>query len=69
METGKGFAPHGVNWGPKEGWKWHKVQIEAVGSGDWGGGVGGGQLCQCSLLRRQWSSITEGEILLEFTGK
>lgn len=33
MGTGKGFAPHGVNKGPKDRWKWPKVQIEAVGSG------------------------------------
>lgn len=52
METGKGFAPHGVNWGPKEGWKWHKVQIEAVGSGDRGGGGGGGSAVSVLIAQK-----------------
>lgn len=65
METGKGFAPHSVNEGPKDRWRWHKVQKEAVGSGG---------DSTVSLLIRQWPSITEGKLprppaLLEFTGK
>lgn len=62
METGEGFAPRGVNWGPKEGWKWHKVQIEAVGSGDGGDGGVSCVSAHCSedsgpvLLREKFPS-------------
>lgn len=34
METGKGFAPPGVNEVPEERRKWHEVQKEAVGGGE-----------------------------------